>query len=66
MPGPGVIPVLLCLEVLNMKMVCEICGKEAIYNEKLNIYYCKEHGLTTWIEEERFDKVMLDGEIALG
>ncbi len=49
-----------------MKMVCEICGKEAVYNEKLNIYYCKEHGLTVWIEEEKFDRVISDGEIALG
>ena len=53
-------------EVFKMKMVCEICGKEASYNEKLNIYYCKEHGLTVWIEEEKFDGVMPDGEVALG
>ncbi len=32
-------------------MICVICGKKAKYNEKLNIYYCEEHGLTTWIEE---------------
>ena len=34
-----------------MKMICVVCGKKAKYNEKLNIYYCEEHGLTTWIEE---------------
>ncbi len=32
-------------------MICVICGKEAKYNEKLNIYYCPEHGLTTWIND---------------
>ncbi len=34
-----------------MEMICVICGKKAKYNEKLNIYYCEEHGLTTWPEE---------------
>ena len=33
------------------KMICIICGKKAKYNEKLNIYYCEEHGLTTWPED---------------
>ncbi len=32
-------------------MICVVCGKKAKYNEKLNIYYCEEHGLTTWPEE---------------
>jgi|GEM_PF-3472738 hypothetical protein len=31
-------------------MICVICGKKAKYNERLNIYYCEEHGLTTWPE----------------
>ncbi len=37
----------------GIKMICVICGKKAKYNEKLNIYYCEEHGLTTWIEEDK-------------
>ncbi len=52
-----------------MRMVCEICGKEAIYNEKLNIYYCKEHGLTVWIvDDEKINdnEVYMDGEVVLG
>ncbi len=32
-------------------MICVVCGRKAKYNEKLNIYYCPEHGLTTWIDE---------------
>ncbi len=40
------------LEVKKMKMVCEICGREAEYNPKLNIYYCREHGFTTWMRED--------------
>ena len=50
-------------------MICKICGKKAEYNEKLNIYYCKEHGFTTWIEESTaFEemKVNVQEEIVLG
>ncbi len=52
------------------KMICKICGKKAEYNEKLNIYYCKEHGFTTWIEDENIEleemKVNAPQEIVLG
>jgi len=50
-----------------MKMICKICGKKARYNEKLNVYYCKEHGFTTWIEEEiSMEKRVVKNEALLG
>ncbi len=56
-------------------MICVICGKEAKYNEKLNVYYCEKHGFTTWIKEapEMMDipikiveEARVDGEVVLG
>ncbi len=58
------------LEVKNMKMVCTVCGKEADYNEKLNVYYCREHGFTTWLMEEKLEHEHIHevrvGEAVLG
>ncbi len=48
----GKIPGFKQKEMRKMKMVCQICGRNAEYNERMNIYYCKEHGFTTWIREE--------------
>ncbi|EDY35260.1 hypothetical protein ABOONEI_2797 [Aciduliprofundum boonei T469] len=39
-------------------MICVVCGKKAKYNEKLNIYYCPEHGLTTWLDESSEKLIM--------
>ncbi len=51
-------------------MICVICGKKAKYNEKLNLYYCEEHGFTTWPEEikmeETFIEARRDAEAVLG
>ena len=49
-------------------MICVICGKKARYNEKLNIYYCEEHGLTTWPEEveDLLVEARKDAEVVLG
>ena len=51
-------------------MICKICGKKAEYNEKLNIYYCKEHGFTTWVENQEMEleemKLDVGEEIVLG
>ena len=52
-----------------MRMICTVCGRDAEYNEKLNVYYCKEHGFTTWLassdEEEHMPEVKV-GEVVLG
>ncbi len=58
-------------EVKKMKMVCTVCGKEAEYNEKLNVYYCREHGFTTWIKNdeivhENIHEVTVSEEAVLG
>jgi hypothetical protein len=51
-------------EVIKM-MVCEICGREAEYNEKLNVYYCREHGFNTWIYEvEKHEHVLPEAVVS--
>ncbi len=54
----------------NMNMVCTVCGKQAEYNEKLNVYYCREHGFTTWFkeakEEHHLQEVNVSEEVVLG
>ena len=60
-------PGLKAQKVINM--ICVVCGRKAKYNEKLNIYYCPEHGLTTWIEEykeELVPEVRKNAEAVLG
>ncbi len=54
-----------------MVMICTVCGKEAEYNEKLNVYYCKEHGFTTWLvsdngKESGVGGIKVNEEVALG
>ncbi len=53
-----------------MGMVCTVCGRVAEYNEKLNVYYCKEHGFTTWLQEEEdvheIGGMKVNEEVALG
>lgn len=43
-------------------MICVICGKKAKYNEKLNIYYCEEHGLTTWLEDIDHSEINIEAK----
>ena len=53
-----------------MKMVCTVCGRDAEYNEKLNVYYCREHGFSTWFkggnEEHHIPEVNVGEEVVLG